>query len=64
MDPALIAKLDQAGAGLRETAEIVAAMAERFIEVGAKPNQALNHAISLLIQLLWANHPVEDLDGG
>ena len=54
MDPAQIAKLDQAGAGLRDIAEIVGAMAKIFTDLGVKPNAAVGHAINLCAQLFYA----------
>lgn len=66
MNPETIAKFDQAGAGMREVATILASMAEPLIALHVPPEAAAALALELMQTMLTASTPVrnEDSDDG
>ena len=60
--PKAVAELDQAGAGLRSIARILAGMIGELKKTGVSPDKAAEVAMSLLDTVLWVNQQREDDD--
>lgn len=62
MNPEIIAKFDQAGAGMREVSGILAQMAKPLIELGVSPEAAASLSLELTQTMLAASTPVRNSD--
>lgn len=64
MNPNEVARMDQAGAGMRETSEILASMARPIIAEGVPAEPAFRIALELMQTVLLQYELVEVEEGG